>query len=96
MDELRTERLVGTRPLLRDADVSPFDRALLITEMAHWKRHRCGRWVWRRDGQVVALAGLQMIDEEVRVDLHFVADPALEPELVAAIERYRDETNAAS
>jgi hypothetical protein len=93
MDELRTERLVGTRPLLRDGDESPFSRAELIAEMAHWRRHRCGCWVWRRDGKVVALAGLRATGE---VELRYLAEPGLEAELRAAIEGYRSATNAAS
>lgn len=96
MDEVRTERLVGTRPLLRDGDESPLGRHQLILAMQHWKRHRRGCWVWRLDGRIVALAGLRVTEDGVVVDLPYLADPALAPELTEAIERYRESTNAAS
>lgn len=80
MDEVRTARLVGTRPLMRDADeLHPVwewpatvarIRSMLVRDMAHWKRHRFGPWVLR-DGAtrvVVGRAGLNRCGEEVAVD----------------------------
>jgi RimJ/RimL family protein N-acetyltransferase len=78
VEEVRTERLIGTRPLLRDADelapIMPWDmtpaqtRALLVRDMDHWKRHRFGVWVLRWNGVVVGRAGLHREGEEVALD----------------------------
>ena len=78
MDEVHTERLIGTRPLLRDARSctrcwttgrrSPPPAPALLRDMDHWKRQRCGRWIWRRDGELVARAGLLRIaDDDVEL-----------------------------
>lgn len=48
--------------------------ALMMREMAHWKRHRFGRWVWRADRRVVGLVGLLAVDEGV--ELAWFLDPA--------------------
>lgn len=93
MDELRTERLVGTRPLLRDADElhEPMGcsateaRSLLVREMAHWKRHRCGCWVWRRDGRIIGLAGLEVVDEQTRLAVRLLTEEDFEAEIIAAV-----------
>ena len=84
MDEVRTERLVGRRPLLRDAEelepmLPEWDwaggvHARLIREMDHWRRHRFGRWVWRVDGRIVGMVGLLAVDEGV--ELAWFLDPA--------------------
>ena len=78
MDEVHTERLTGTRPLLRDAEeLHPLlddgsslaaARSALLRDMDHWKRERCGRWIWRRNGELVAHAGLLRIaDDDVEL-----------------------------
>jgi ribosomal-protein-alanine N-acetyltransferase len=95
MEQVRTERLVGTRPLLRDADelhpicadrrVSDWIwpdgprtlaqvRTLMVRDADHWKRHRFGVWVLRRDGAVVGRAGLHHDGDEVAVDWLLSAD----------------------
>src|SRR6059058_5676461 len=94
MDEVRTERLVGRRPLLRDADelhvmcedprlvrwlwpeppTLAQTRSALVRDAAHWKKHRFGRWIWRRDGAVVAHAGLLFKSGEVELAWYVSAD----------------------
>lgn len=98
MDEVRTERLVGTRPLLRDAEeLHPLlsdgstlaaTRSALLRDMDHWKRERCGRWIWRRDGGLVAHAGLLRIaDDDVEL-AWFVAPDHRGQGLATEIARY--------
>ena len=86
MDEVRTERLVGTRPLLRDADeLHPVwewpvtlarVRSMMVRDMDHWKRHRFGPWVVRDAATraVVGRAGLNCSGEEVGVDWLIAAE----------------------
>ena len=86
MQEVRTERLVGTRPLLRDADelhpLIPWGltlaqtRTLLVRDADHWKRHRFGVWILRDTvpGPVIGRAGLQRLDED-EVELQWLLAP---------------------
>lgn len=94
MQEVRTPRLVGTRPLLRDADeLHPVcadprvarwlfehplslaeTRAMLVRDVAHWKRNRFGRWVLREDGDVVGMAGLLVDGDDVELAWFLAAD----------------------
>ncbi len=102
-DQVRTDRLVGTRPLPRDADelavpgLSPGQvRTLLVRDAVHWKKHRCGRWIWREDGVVVAYAGL-VIEAEVAEVSVIVAAPGVQEDLAAFLAQARaDRTNAPS
>jgi ribosomal-protein-alanine N-acetyltransferase len=86
MEQVRTERLVGSRPLLRDADelhplipwaVAPSQtRTLLVRDADHWKRHRFGVWILRDPdtAAMVGRAGLYRLDEH-EVELQWLLAP---------------------
>jgi RimJ/RimL family protein N-acetyltransferase len=89
VEQVRTDRLIGTRPLLRDADelhpLIPWEmtlaqtRTLLVRDAAHWKRHGFGAWILR-DPDTRALIG--------RGGLHRVSEDEVELEWMLAPDRW--------